>query len=77
MAKKYKHPRMPIEAWEGFNRKKTVLEQMAKENNMKAKVNFTDVLKFFSQKQTIVYPEELTSYFNNRKIKRKMRWTTI
>jgi hypothetical protein len=70
MAKRYKHPRMDLDSLANFYKKREVLEQIARENGIKKKIHMTDVFRFFSQKQIMVYPEEVINYINNKRRKK-------
>lgn len=70
--KKYKLIKMPYEAWERFNKKKTRMEETIKFETKRPNVNikFTKFMNFISEKPTsYVYPDELVSYFLKRKSK--------
>lgn len=70
--------RVPDEAWEAFEKKLNVLRTMAQQDlKYNKQIHMTDALKFFSNKQTIVYPEELKGYLNNRKRKRRQNYNII
>jgi hypothetical protein len=65
--KKYKLVRMPIEAFDNFNKKKIILDGILKDEKIPNKLKFTDTLRFFSQKPTYVYNEEVLDYYKRKK----------
>lgn len=72
--RKYKIVKMPIEAWENFNKKKAKMEETIKQETKKQKFNipFTNFANFISQKPTsYVYADELVNYFVGNRRKKK------
>ena len=71
MKKRYKPMRIPLEAYENFDRKrKEIQETLNKELKKNKTIHLTDTIKFFSQRPSYIYNDELLAYFTKRK-KRK------
>lgn len=68
-----KPTRIPSEAYEGFYKKLQNMQRMVNEDlKIKRKIHMADVLRFFSQKRILVYPDELEYYLNNQKRRKKI-----
>jgi hypothetical protein len=73
MRKRYRSIRFPEEAKLNFLKKKGVIETLLKEGTGKSKqVTMADTLRFFSQKPTYVYTDEVVNYFLKSKKKRSV-----
>lgn len=70
--KKYKYTKLPLEAWENFNKKKIVLNDLAKEQfkEYNTKISLADTFRFFSQKPIFVYNDEFVKFFLKDKQKK-------
>lgn len=67
MTKKYKMVRFPIDAYNGFNDKKNVIEGILKEEKVKKKLTYADTLRFFSQKKNFIYNDEIINFLRAKK----------
>jgi hypothetical protein len=69
MKKQYKYTKLPFEAWENFNKKKIVLNDIAKEEFKQSnlKISLADTFRFFSQKPIYVYNDEFIKFFLKEK----------
>ena len=69
---RYKPVRMPIEAYNNFNRKGKIIEEVLKKYYKNKNVKRTDVLKFYSQKPIYIYDDELINFFVKNKRERRI-----
>jgi len=71
MKRRYKFVKIPMEAYDGFYKKKQVLENIVKKEMKKDKrVSYADTLRFFSQKPVFVYNEEFIKFYKKQRPKR-------
>ena len=65
---------MPIEAYNSLKKKKEVLEKILQEHyKQPQKITFADTLRFFSQKKTFVYNDEVIRFVKKKRIERGER----
>lgn len=67
---RYKPIRMPIEAYNSFDRKGKVIQEVLKRNGQKKIIKRTEVLNFYSQKPIYIYDDEVLNFFIRKKKKR-------
>lgn len=70
MKKKYKFVRLPEEAYLGFSNKKSIIEGILKEEKIKKRFTMADTLRYFSQKKTFIYNDEISNFLNHKKNRR-------
>lgn len=71
--KKYKSIRFPVEAFDGLKIKNQVMNNIAREEGIKKRINYTDTLRYLTKKEIIIYNDEIRNFCKNKNLRRKVR----
>lgn len=71
MSKKYKIARIPIDAYEPFKVKNNVMNEIAREVGYRKRVSMADTFRYFGQKKTVIWYDEVKNFLNSKRYKNR------